>query len=184
MKRLLAVALLLPTIPILAQQPQPRPVEKKRVVKPHVSMREAAKSKRYWLTVAGIFASSVFDAESTARCITRHPQCQEFNPIFGPRPSRKRLYGIKFALSAEQAFALLLYRRLDLEDDISWRQWCEANPDDANYQKYCVGHTHAVSGWPRWWGVGLIPIGVNAASGIYNSARRFPTVCPSGTVCR
>ncbi len=119
MKRLLAIALLLPT-PLLAQQP--RPVESKRVVKPHVRIRDAAKSRQFWLTVAGIFGSTVFDAESTARCITRHPQCQELNPIFGPRPSRGRPYGIKFALSAGKAYVILRYRRLYLEDDISWRQ--------------------------------------------------------------
>ena len=181
MKRLLAIALLLPA-PLLAQQP--RPVESKRVVKPHVRVRDAAKSRQFWLTVAGIFASSTFDAESTARCIKRHPQCQELNPIFGPRPSRKRLYGIKFGLNAMEAYAVLRYRRLDLEDDIAWRQWCEANPENTEYAKYCIGHTHAVTHMPRWWQVALIPIGVNAASGVYNSARRFPTVCPTGTVCR
>src|SRR5260370_23533072 len=99
MKRLLAIALLLPA-PLLAQQP--RRVESKRVVKPHVRVRDAAKSRQFWLTVAGIFASSTFDAESTARCITHHPQCQEANPVFGPRPSRKRLYGIKFGINTMQ----------------------------------------------------------------------------------
>lgn len=187
MKRLLAIAAAilvggLPA-PLLAQQPHPEASGIQQTRRAHVRIRDAAKGRRFWLTVAGIFASSIFDAETTARCITHHPQCQELNPIFGPRPSRKRLYGIKFGLNALEAYAVLRYWRLDMEDDIEWRRWCEMNPGDPKYSGYCTGHTHAVTGWPRAWQVALVPIGVNAASGIYNSARRFPT-CPNGTVCR
>jgi len=208
MKRLLAIALLLPA-PLLAQQPT-QTVQKQR--RAHVSMRTALHEKKLWLMFAGMGASLIFDAESTARCITQHPQCQEANPIFGPRPSRKRIYGIKLGLAGLQAFALSHYLRLEMEENIEWAEWCEANQPalitegpftkndfvavvlandhgkvsevKSNYQRYCVGHTHAVTGWPRTWQIALIPIGANVFSGVHNSARRFPTVCPSGTVCR
>lgn len=173
-----AIFLLALGTPALAQAPLPAgTVTKTRIFKPHVKLREVA-DKHFWLSVAGIFGSTIFDAETTAHCINAHPTCTEANPIFGRRPSRARLYGIKLGIASGLSVAVFQYKRMDMEDDIRWRRYCEATPND----KRCATHTHAITNAPRWWQVSLIPTTVWTAAGIYNTTRRFPT-CPSGTTC-
>ena len=65
--------------------------------------------KKWWVLTAATASVAVLDVELTQHYLHTQPWHRELNPIFGPRPSRARMYG---TVAAENFLAAYLAYRL------------------------------------------------------------------------
>jgi len=85
------------------------PVRDNPVISAHRSL-----GKAFWISWAVLFAEVIADNELTVNCV-QSSGCNEANPIFGTKPGRLKLYGIKMPL-----FAAILY--LDGKEKLAGRR--------------------------------------------------------------
>ena len=64
--------------------------------------------RNFWALTAATGAATVLDVELTQHCLHTELGCRERNPIFGPQPSRARMYGV--VAGENFACAYLAYR--------------------------------------------------------------------------
>lgn len=72
--------------------------------------------KGFWLSWAAIAALSVASTELTMNCV-HSPGCSEVNPMWGNKPTRLEMYGVKGALLGA---GFLLSRSMKREGDPWW----------------------------------------------------------------
>jgi hypothetical protein len=65
--------------------------------------------KKFWVLTASTASVTVLDVELTQHYLRTEPWHRELNPIFGPRPSRARMYG---TVAGENLLAAYLGYRL------------------------------------------------------------------------
>ena len=65
--------------------------------------------RNFWALTAATGAATVLDVELTQHCLQSVPGCRERNPLYGPQPSRARMYSI---MAAENLLAGYLAYRL------------------------------------------------------------------------
>lgn len=57
-------------------------------------------TKPFWALTALNSALTVADIELTQNCLATIPGCQEVNPLYGPHPSRMRMYATNIPITA------------------------------------------------------------------------------------
>jgi hypothetical protein len=125
---------------------------------PRFSSRQIADCN-FWLQVAGMTLTNLFDMAATHHCVRVNPACKEGNPLERGRPSWGKMLGLGLGLESAAVGTLYLYKKIGME------QAYFGEPD----------------GLPGWW---FLPQMWNAAhigAGIYALTQAH---CPSGTVCR
>jgi hypothetical protein len=67
--------------------------------------------RKFFLLAGVATAATVLDVATTAHCISNYANCREANPLFGPDPSKAKLYGLSFSILAGQILASAWLRR-------------------------------------------------------------------------
>lgn len=118
----LAASAVIPiSLPALAQEDQAGVVKVNEVqmspqqdafpVRPTPDHRARVFDRKFLLLTGVAAATTSLDIVTTSRCVSRYPNCQEANPLYGPQPSSARLYGVSFSILAGQVLGSALLRR-------------------------------------------------------------------------
>ena len=114
--------------------------------------------RKFWITVAASYATSVLDIEGEQHCASVHPNCLESNPLLGS--TRLQQYGVKMPINALFVWGLYRYKRSQM------------------IQHESGAHDHM----PNWLIIGNTWTALNVATSIHNW-RLAAAACPSGTSC-
>lgn len=96
--------------------------------------RKRRADKAYWLVTSAMFATAVLDVESTARCLNAGT-CREANPLYGPSPTRRKMYGIRIPMTAALSYLIYKQKRRDdyAKDTYDFR--CNMGMMEARWKK-------------------------------------------------
>jgi hypothetical protein len=75
--------------------------------------------KAFWIPWGIAFGLMIADAELTTHCL-KLPNCAEGNPLFGEKPSRLRIYGIKLAAIAPGFYLSQKWKRYPKGNSWGW----------------------------------------------------------------
>jgi hypothetical protein len=114
--------------------------------------------KKFWFATAMIVGTTILDTESTARCLHKHT-CREGNPIYGPNPSRARMYGIKAPMAAFTIWSTWWWKRDDLRKLERYQR--RNNPEEPEPRIWEKPRSN-------WYVVSVIYSSGFGAAGIYN----------------
>lgn len=145
MKRRICLTLVLFTCaPAFGQQAAQKTQEAAQEIEQGIrEPRPRIADKKFWTLTAVQFGADIFDIETTQAGLRNGGA--EVNPLFGSRPSRAKMYGISFPLTA--AVCALEYR---------------LKRDGRNRD------TNAESDGALWWALGVTNVAVHTSVGARN----------------